>query len=110
MENKNYYKLRAEIFKALAHPTRLFIVQELAKGRKCVCEINEMLDCDVSTLSKHLSVLKNAGILSDEKKGLQVFYSLRLCCVSDFFACVDNLLCRLSDERAECINKEHDER
>lgn len=107
--NQNYYKSRAEIFKALAHPTRLFIVEELAKGRKCVCEINEMLDCDVSTLSKHLSVLKNAGILSDEKKGLQVFYSLKLCCVLDFFSCVDNLINGLSKESCGVLGRTHDE-
>jgi len=100
-----YYKSRAEIFKALAHPTRLFIVEELAKGKKCVCEITEMLDCDISTVSKHLSILKNAGIVKDDKKGLQVFYSLKLCCVLDFFSCVDSLICGLSKERAESIEK-----
>ncbi len=81
-------KKRAAIFKALGHPTRLFIVEELGKSEKCVCELTEMVGADVSTVSRHLSVLRNAGIVNDEKRGLQVFYSLKTPCILDFFSCV----------------------
>ncbi|RPJ48319.1 MAG: transcriptional regulator, partial [Candidatus Latescibacterota bacterium] len=51
---------RARIIKAMAHPTRLFIVDELARGERCVCDLAEMVGADVSTVSKHLSILRNA--------------------------------------------------
>ena len=57
------FQLRAGILKALAHPTRLFIVDELSRGERCVCELTEMIGADVSTVSRHLSLLKNAGIM-----------------------------------------------
>jgi DNA-binding transcriptional ArsR family regulator len=86
------YESRAAILKALAHPTRLFLVDELAKGERCVCELTEMVGADISTVSKHLSVLKNAGIVRDEKRGLQVFYSLETPCVLNFFSCCETVM------------------
>ena len=86
------YTERARIIKALAHPARLLIVDELNEGPRCVCEIRDMVGSDVSTVSKHLSVLKNAGIVTDDKRGVQVFYSLRCPCVTDFFACAEKVM------------------
>ena len=86
------YKARAEIIKAMAHPTRLFIVDELSRGERCVCELTAMIGDDISTVSKHLSILRNAGIVSDEKRGAQVFYTLRVPCVLNFFSCVESVL------------------
>lgn len=83
------YEVRARIIKALAHPSRLLIVDELARGERCVCELTAMVGADVSTVSKHLSVLKNGGIVSDERRGTQVFYSLKVPCILDFFGCVE---------------------
>ena len=68
------YEARASVVKALAHPTRLFIVDEIAKGERCVCELTAMIGADISTVSKHLSVLKQAGLVADEKRGLMVYY------------------------------------
>jgi DNA-binding transcriptional ArsR family regulator len=86
------FDLRARIIKALAHPARLFIMDELAKGERCVCELTESLGLDVSTVSKHLSVLKSAGLVTDDKRGLKVFYSLRTPCVLNFFGCVEAVI------------------
>ncbi len=86
------YLERARIMKALAHPARLRIVDELKAGPRCVCEIREWVGSDMSTVSKHLSVLKNAGIVQDEKRGVQVFYSLKCPCVADFFACAESVM------------------
>ena len=70
------YEARAKIIKAMAHPTRLFIVDELARhGERCVCELTELVGVDMSTVSRHLAMLKNAGIIEDEKRGAQVYYS-----------------------------------
>jgi ArsR family transcriptional regulator len=86
------YEARARIIKAMSHPTRLFIVDELSKGERCVRELTEMIGVDVSTVSKHLSVLRNAGIVKDEKRGAQVYYTLRVPCVVNFFSCVESVL------------------
>jgi ArsR family transcriptional regulator len=94
MDRKTQTRLqaRAEIIKAMAHPTRLFIVEELSRAERCVCELTEMIGADISTVSKHLSILKNAGILDDEKRGTQVWYSLRCPCVLGFIDCVQGVL------------------
>ena len=89
---KRKFEARAQIIKALAHPTRLFVVDELSRGERCVCELTEMIGADISTVSKHLSVLKQAGIVEDEKRGLQVWYSLRVPCILNFFGCVEDVL------------------
>lgn len=91
-KKKRQFEARAQIIKALAHPTRLFVVDELSKGERCVCELTEMIGADVSTVSKHLSVLKQVGIVEDEKRGLQVWYHLRVPCILNFFVCVEDVL------------------
>ncbi len=68
------------------------MVEQLAAGEKCVCELTAMLELDTSTVSKHLSVLKNAGVVSDEKRGLMVYYSIKMTCVLGFFSCVQKSL------------------
>lgn len=86
------YETRARVMKALAHPTRLFLVDELAGGPRCVCELTALVDADVSTVSKHLGVLRNAGIVADEKRGAQVFYRLLTPCVRSWPSCVEGVL------------------
>ncbi|OGK08148.1 MAG: transcriptional regulator [Candidatus Riflebacteria bacterium RBG_13_59_9] len=97
---KARYESRARIIKAMSHPTRLFMVDELSKGERCVCELTEMVGDDISTISKHLSILKSVGIVSDEKRGTQVFYSLRAPCVLNFFSCVESVLKTNAREQA----------
>jgi ArsR family transcriptional regulator len=86
------FEARARIIKAMAHPTRLFIVDELSRGERCVHEFQEMIGSDMSTISKHLSVLRTAGIIADDKRGNRVFYTLRVPCVMNFFGCVESVL------------------
>jgi ArsR family transcriptional regulator len=85
-------KARAGVLKAMAHPTRLYIIEELEKEERCVCDLTEQIGADVSTVSKHLSVLKQAGIVVDDKRGNQVFYKLRVPCILNFFGCVESVL------------------
>jgi ArsR family transcriptional regulator len=83
---------KSEVFKALGHPTRLRIVEKLADGEQCVCDCLEMFDIDISTLSRHLSVLKNAGIIRDERRGKNIFYSLTCPCIVSMFECMEEVL------------------
>jgi ArsR family transcriptional regulator len=86
---------RAEMFKALGHPTRLAMVIAIGESDKkelCVCELQQIVDSDISTVSKHLTVLRSAGLVNSDKRGKQVFYSLRLPCTLGFVQCVDKAL------------------
>jgi len=94
---------RARFFKAIAHPTRLFIVEELNRSERCVCELTAMVGADISTVSKHLSVLKNTGVVRDEKRGAKVFYSLVCSCVLEFLPCIDAVLQQAALERMELL-------
>ncbi len=83
---------RTRILKALAHPTRLLIVEELGRGERCVADLTGMVGSDMSTVSKHLSILKGVGLLADEKRGTQVFYRLAAPCALNFFSCLESVM------------------
>lgn len=93
------YKTQARIIKALAHPARLFIVDELSRGERCVCELVKHLSVATPTVSRHLSQLVNAGLLEHEKRGMQVFYRLRAPCVLNFFKCIKAVQCTVGHGR-----------
>jgi DNA-binding transcriptional ArsR family regulator len=102
-KQRSMYAARARIIKALAHPARLLIVDELAKQPLCVCDIRELVGSDLSTGSKHLAVLRNAGIVADEKRGVQVFYSLRCPCAVNFFTCAETVLKTTAKDQMKSI-------
>lgn len=79
-----------EVFKALGHPARVTIVKALSEQERCVCELVEAAGLGWSTVSRHLSVLREAGIVADDKRGLQVYYRLTLPCVGRFIACLES--------------------
>jgi ArsR family transcriptional regulator len=97
------YEARAKVMKALAHPTRLFIIDRLANREECVCELTAMIGADVSTVSKHLLVLRDAGIVDNDKRGNQVFYSLRVPCVANWYSCVEGVLQADAQQRLAAI-------
>ncbi len=82
-------KRRAAVIKALAHPSRVLIAEALTDGEKCVNELTELVAADMSTVSKHLAVMKEVGLVEVEKRGLNQFYRLRCPCLLEFFRCVD---------------------
>lgn len=83
---------RARILKALGHPSRLYIVEKLAEKPHCVHELTSLIRSDTSTVSKHLSLLKNAGIISDRKSGTMVYYSLEAPCLPRLLECVESVI------------------
>jgi ArsR family transcriptional regulator len=105
-KTKARYDARAAVLKALAHPTRLFLVDELARGERCVCDLTRMVGADISTVSKHLAVLKAVGIVTDDKRGSQVYYALRMRCVLGFFACCEAVMQEAAHGRAALVEKE----
>ena len=94
---------RASILKALAHPIRLFMIEQLAERSYCVSELTGLVGLDVSTVSKHLSILKGAGLVNVEKKGKQVYYGLRMRCALNFLECVEAVLREQAKDRMDAI-------
>ncbi len=99
-DEKALLEAKAKVLKALAHPTRLWMVERLAEGERCVCELVNGVDADFSTVSRHLAVLKQAGIIRDEKRGKQVFYALQVPCILSFMHCVEAVLRSQMQENA----------
>ena len=91
-ERKTYLEAKSRVLKALGHPTRLMIAEELGQGERCVCEFVDLAGVDYSTISRHLNVLKQAGLVEDEKRGKQVWYRLRVPCVLNFMGCVEEVI------------------
>jgi len=85
--NYQQAKTRADILKALAHPVRVLIVSTLTEGVRCVCELNKLVAIDQSGLSRHLALLKKAGIVSERRDGMRVFHHLETPCILKAFEC-----------------------
>lgn len=92
MKTKEDYKKQVEILKALANEARLMVVEKLQEKEYSVGELTKLLELDQSTVSKHLSVLYNAGIVDYRKEGNLVFYRLLTPCVLDIFSCICKVL------------------
>lgn len=103
--DKEFYKIKTDIIKALANPTRLMIIDYLRGGEKCVCEIVQKLNDEQSNISKNLGVLKTNGLIKDRKEGLKVFYRLNICCIDEFFCCLDNIISENLKKQSEKMNK-----
>ncbi len=85
-------KIRSAIMKALAHPVRVLIVSALMEGDRCGCELNELAAIDQSNISRHLAVLKQAGIIADRRAGMRVFYHLSTPCILKAFECAAEII------------------
>jgi ArsR family transcriptional regulator len=91
--NRSLYQRRAEILKALAHPSRLLIVDVLnERGEVCVCDLEKVVGSDQSTVSKHLSILRQSGIVDHRRDGKNSMYRLARPCVMSFFECVEQVM------------------
>ena len=102
---KRYIAAQARIFKALGHPSRLLMVDALREGEKCVCELQALVGDDMSTISKHLAVLREAGVVSAEKRGTSIYYRLTLCCLDTFLQCTGELVERRALSQREMLDQ-----
>ncbi|QDU57499.1 ArsR/SmtB family transcription factor [Aeoliella mucimassa] len=90
---RDKYETRTKVLKALAHPARLKLVDVLAEHEEvCVCDLTETIGMDMSTVSRHLTQLKNAGIVESDKRGQMVFYRLRVKCLKSLFGCIESVV------------------
>ena len=102
---KRYIAAQARIFKALGHPSRLLMVDALREGEKCVCELQALVGDAMSTISKHLAVLREAGVVSAEKRGTSIYYRLTLCCLDTFLQCTGELVERRALSQMEMLDQ-----
>ncbi len=85
-------------FKALSDPNRLRIVKMLGERELCVCEIREVLGLSTSTVSKHLTILRDAGLILDTKDGKWVNFRLNLKADSPHVRAVLGLMAKSYDD------------
>ncbi len=85
-------QIRANILKALAHPTRIKILEMLREGEKCVCEMLPFLNLEQPNVSQHLSILRNSGIVEAKKRGPSVFYRLKNEKLAQILALLDQII------------------
>lgn len=97
------FERQAEIAKAIAHPLRLAIVDFLRDGEQCVCDIAEHIGAERSNVSRHLSVMVNAGVLDCRKEGLKVIYRLKCVCILDFFSCITGVLKQQAEDNKRLL-------
>ena len=85
----------AGMFKALGHPVRLQIVDLLSRfeGQVCVCDVESQFDLSQPTISHHLKILREAGLVQAEQRGLWVYYYLRPAAVTRLGALLQGVCC-----------------
>jgi DNA-binding transcriptional ArsR family regulator len=90
--NNEDAKARAGILKAVAHPARVMIIDELSRGERCGCELQPRLGLDQSVVSRHLAQLKNAGVIEERRAGVKVMYRLACPCILKALDCTVDVL------------------
>jgi ArsR family transcriptional regulator len=105
IDTKKFYDLKAEIIQAAAHPIRLAIIEYLANGERCVCDIVEYVGAQRSNVSRHLSVMLKAGVVESRKEGLKQIYFLKTPCIVKFLGCVEEALKEKIKHQAVLLRK-----
>lgn len=88
------YKIQADFIRALAHPARLQILELLKKGEQNVGSIVKALGIQQSSLSRHLTILKDSGILKARQQGLLIYYDIEDHDIFKVLKPIRNLLCK----------------
>ncbi len=99
------YQLKAQIIQAAGHPIRLAVIEYLADGEQCVCDIVEHVGAQRSNVSRHLNTMLQAGVLTCRKDGLKVIYKLSMPCIANFIGCVETALKDRLAHQNELLNK-----
>ena len=83
------FRAPADVFKALSNANRLLILDALREDERCVADLTALVGLDISTVSSHLAVLRGVGLVTDERRGTQVFYTLKSPCILKIFHCME---------------------
>lgn len=97
------FRLKADLIKALAHPTRLRILELLREGERCVCEIIPELELEQSNISQHLAILRERGIVEYRKEGISIFYRVKDKRIFEILDLIDELFLKQLDETQDIL-------
>ena len=86
------YEARAQVAKAMGHPSRLYILDLLKEGELSAGALTSKVGADQSTVSKHLSILRQVGLVNHRKDGTTIYYSLCCTCIDGFFTCLESVV------------------
>ena len=98
-------ELRVKVVKAMAHPVRLMVIEFLLGGERPFSAIFNLFQLDKSTISKHLLVLKESGVISSRKTGREMIFKLEVPCVADFFSCATVVIQNNVKNQMKCLCK-----
>jgi len=89
---RSAFAKQAKMLKAVAHESRLLIIDRLSRGECSVGDLRNLVGSDLSTVSKHLALLRAHGIVEDRREGTTAYYRLITPCVCNFFTCAAEVL------------------
>lgn len=105
-KSREQYEARAKVAKSLGHPSRLLILDLLVHRERCVQDLTEQIGCDQSTVSKHLSVLKDSGLVQSRRDGTSQYYFVTCGCLDGFFQCLENVVQSDAQKRSAAAGKD----
>lgn len=91
-KTRKQYEARAKVAKAMAHPSRLLMLDLLQQREMSVNELTAAVEADQSTVSKHLAILRDVGLVDVRKEGASSYYRVACGCLSGFFSCIEAVL------------------
>lgn len=97
------YEARARIAKALAHSSRLIMLDALRESELTVGELTRIVGADQSTVSKHLAILRDVGFIKLRREGTQSYYAVKCQCLDGFFGCIETVLRQNLAEQQELV-------
>ena len=103
LKSEAHYRARAQVAKAMGHPSRMLMLDVLRQKELCVCELAELVGADQSTVSRHLAILKQAGLVGERKVGATVYHCLRVGCLDGFFQCIESVLTKTLERQQSAI-------
>ena len=101
--NLERLEVKARIMKALAHPVRLQIIDELSRGECCICELQPLFSLNKSTLSRHIAELKKVGIVGERREGVRIYLRLLTPCILAMFDCTMNVIRAEAERHANLV-------
>ena len=96
-------KARADVLKALAHPTRVLILEALSQGDRCVNDMRPLVPTSLPTLSRHLDKLKRVGIVTERREGPRVIHHLACPCMLQALGCTFEVLKTVTKRRSQAV-------
>ncbi|MBN1817801.1 MAG: winged helix-turn-helix transcriptional regulator [Sedimentisphaerales bacterium] len=103
-ERQFLYARQADIFKAVAHPLRIAVMDFLRNGEQCVCDITRFVGSEQSNVSRHLSLMVAAGVLESRKQGLKVLYKIKTPCILNCFSCIIDVIRTQAEENRQLLD------